>query len=288
ILTTANGVNHTANCNTCHDPHSLTGNLTDEGEDVQLRHMTFNLDTTAVGPGTDPQSFQTVDHLCGQCHNGRGVDPSDAALTANTSRFSGHHSDQYNMLLGIGGVVGDGPVQTQTSHANIPGQCSHCHMPDHRHTFTVSYNACIPCHTETDAANRVTSIKTLVLNDLYALRVRMSNWAIAAYPNVDGNEFFWDYRSAISSEGFTPPDQSTVPIEIKRARHNYYFIVESKDFGVHNAIYVKLLLKVANDNLDALGVPAAPLTATSVSTAQKMNTVQSDANRSAKGGEGTD
>jgi hypothetical protein len=274
-------VPHTANCVTCHDPHSKTGKLTDEAEDVQLRHATFSLDTASVGPGTTAQSFQTIDHICAQCHNGRGANPADSALTTGTSRPNMHDSNQYNMLLGFGGVEGSGPVDNNTSHANIPGQCSHCHMPDSRHTFTVSYNACVPCHTESDAAARVTSIKTEILNSLYALRVRMSDWAIAAYPGQTGNELFWEYTSAITEEGFTPPDQAGVPIEIKRARHNYYFVIRSGDFGVHNSAYAKHLITVANENLDDLGTPVfaprRPMT-----TSQIYKIIQSDRARAAR------
>ncbi|MEX2243954.1 MAG: hypothetical protein WD716_08930 [Fimbriimonadaceae bacterium] len=275
-----NFVPHSANCVTCHDPHKQTGYLTDEAKEVQLRHSTFSLDTTSVGPGTQPQSFQTIDHICAQCHNGRGADPSDAALTSGTSRPNMHDSNQYNMLLGFAGVEGSGPVITNTAHANVPGQCSHCHMPDSRHTFTVSFNACVPCHTEVDAANRVTSIKTEILNGLYALRVRMSDWAIATYPGEPGNEIFWEYTSTITGEGYTPPAQAGVPIEIKRARHNYYFIVRSGDFGVHNGAYAKHLLTVANENLDDLSVPAAPKSP--LSLAQKTRIIKADKARAAR------
>jgi hypothetical protein len=191
-----------------------------------------------------------------------------------------HDSNQYNMLLGFAGVEGSGPVISNTAHANVPGQCSHCHMPDSRHTFTVSFNACVPCHTEVDAANRVTSIKTEILNGLYALRVRMSNWAIAAYPGEPGNEIFWEYTSTITGEGYTPPAQAGVPIEIKRARHNYYFIVRSGDFGVHNGAYAKHLLTVANENLDDLSVPAAPKSP--LSLAQKTRIIKADKARAAR------
>jgi hypothetical protein len=274
-----NFVPHTANCVTCHDPHSKTGKLTDEGEDVHLRHATFSLDTDSVGPGTLPESFQTIDHICAQCHNGRGADPSDAALTSGTSRPNMHDSNQYNMLLGFAGVEGSGPVERNTAHANVPGQCSHCHMPDSRHTFTVSFNACVPCHTETDAANRVTSIKTEILNGLYALRVRMSNWAIATFPGQAGNDLFWEYTSNITAEGFTPPSQSSIPIEVKRARHNYYFIVRSGDFGVHNGAYAKHLLTVANQNLDDIGARPAP--PTQLSLDQKTKVIRADKTRAA-------
>ena len=273
-LDVINWAPQTANCVTCHDPHSKTGKVTDANEDVQLRHATFSLDTSQVDAGSTVQEYQTIDHICAQCHNGRATDPSDAALNANSSRPSMHDSNQYNMLLGFGGVEGSGPPINSTSHADIPGQCSHCHMPDSRHTFTVSFNACVPCHTETDAAVRVTAVKSEILDELYSLRVRMSTWAQSAYPGQPGNEIFWEYTATITEEGYAPPSQAGVPIEIKRARHNYYFIIRSGDFGVHNSVYARHLLTVANENLDDISVPGG--IPTTLTRAQKMAVIKSD------------
>ncbi|MFZ4506109.1 MAG: multiheme c-type cytochrome [Fimbriimonas sp.] len=248
---TLTAVPHVATCVTCHNPHAKTGNVTAEGEEVQLRHKTFNLDTTPVGPGTTAASFTNFDHSCASCHNGRGADPADAKLNSGTARPNMHDSNQYNMLMGFGGVEGTGPVLRNTAHASSPGQCSKCHMPDARHTFTVSYDkGCAPCHTPADAAARATSIKSEILSGLTALRTRMEAWAKGKYGDVD----FWDYTSFIVAEGKVAPTQSGVPIEVKRARHNYYFIIRSGDYGVHNAPYAKHLLGVANSNLDAIGV----------------------------------
>jgi len=249
---TLNMLQHTAMCVTCHNPHANTGNLTASGKEVQLWKATFNQDTTDIAPGAPAAKFTKYNHICAQCHNGRGANPSDTALTSGTARPNMHDSNQFNMLMGIGGVEGSGPVLRNTAHASVPGQCSHCHMPDSRHTFTVSYDkGCVPCHTASDAASRVTSIKSEIVTSLYALRQRLETWA----KNKFGDADFWDYTSIIQSEGKTPPDQKQVPIEVKRARHNYYFVLRDRCFGPHNAPYAKHLITVANDNLDVLGVP---------------------------------
>lgn len=250
-------VPHSVDCSTCHNPHSKTGNLDQGGQEVQLRHMVFNLDTAPIGPGTKPDSFTQYDHICAQCHNGRGTNPADEALERGTSRPSMHDSNQMQMLMGFGGVEGKGPVKRNTAHAQAPGQCTKCHMPDARHTFTVSFDkGCAPCHTPTDAAVRADTIKSEVLGLLVSLRTRMEAWAKSKL----GNSLFWEYTSNIQAEGLTPPDQANVPIEVKRARHNYYFVVRSGDYGVHNAPYAKHLLGVANTNLDDIGAqkPSAP------------------------------
>lgn len=267
---------HSANCVTCHDPHQQTGNLTQNGEDPQLRHKTFNLDTTNVAPSTTADKFTKFDHACAQCHNGRGTDPADAKLNSGTSRPSMHDSNQYQMLMGFGGVEGSAVIERNTAHAQAPGQCTKCHMPDSRHTFTVSYDkGCAPCHTSADAAARATSIKGEILDGLIALKTRMETWANTTY----ANKLFWEYTSNITAEGFTPPNQAGVPIEIKRSRHNYYFIIRSSDYGVHNAPYAKSLLNVANSNLDALGVPARFAGRSNLTMDQKLALIQEDVDR---------
>lgn len=272
---TLNDVQHTADCVTCHNPHKKTGNLTQNSEEVQLRHQVFNTDVTNIGPSKPAASFTTYDHICAQCHNGRGTDPADAKLRSGTSRPSMHDSNQMQMLMGFGGVEGTGPVESNTAHAQAPGQCTKCHMPNSRHTFTVSFDtSCTPCHTAADAAVRANTIKSDILNLLISLRTRMENWARTAYPGQTGNSFFWDYTSNITAEGYTSPNQTTYPIQILRARHNYYFVVRSGDYGVHNAPYAKYLLRVANDNLTAISVPLAAQSP--MSQAQKLQVIESD------------
>ncbi|MBS1707588.1 MAG: cytochrome c3 family protein [Armatimonadetes bacterium] len=270
---------HSANCATCHDPHAATGNTNADGEEKQLRHKSFNTDTTQIAPGTTAAVFTKFNHICAQCHNGRGGNPADSALTTGTSRPNMHDSNQFNMLMGLGGSEGTGVVDRNTAHATAPGQCSKCHMPDARHSFTVSYDkSCSPCHTAADAAARATSIKSEILNELLALQARLESWANTAF----GNTALWDYTSLIAAEGLTAPNQSLVPIQIKRARHNYYFIIRSGDYGVHNAPYAKTLLRVANENLDALSVPKAPGGRSSMSTADKLALIKQVKDRAMK------
>lgn len=54
---------------------------------------------------------------------------------------------------------------------------------------------------------------------LYALRTRLEGWAEATFEDPD----LWNYTSLITEEGKTPLDQSLIPIQIKGARHNYYY-----------------------------------------------------------------
>jgi hypothetical protein len=125
-------------------------------------------------------------------------------------------------------------------------------MPDNRHTFTVSYDkGCAPCHTPADAAARAGAVKDEIQLALFALRARLRNWAQQTFGDPD----LWDYTALIAELGKTAPPQGQVPIEVKRARHNYYFVLRDASFGIHNAPYARHLLTIANRQLDAIGVP---------------------------------
>lgn len=273
---TISAVPHTASCVTCHDPHKNTANLSANGKEVQLRASTLNTDTTPIAPGTTAASFIKFNHVCGQCHNGRGTSGVDAKLRTSTSRPSMHDSNQFNMLMGIGGSEGDGPVVRNTAHANAPGQCTHCHMADARHSYVVNLEkGCQPCHTAADAAARSATLKTQIVNGLYALRTRMEAWALGKFGDVD----MWEYTSNITAEGKTPPPQTdaSIPIEIKRARHNYYFVLRDSAYGPHNSKYAQHLLMVANQNLDALGGGTIVARPSNLTTDQKFAILRASA-----------
>ena len=265
---------YTATCSTCHNPHAKTGNLTGSGQEAQIYHSEVLTDSSGIAPGTTAAQFTTVNHICGECHNGRGTTATDAYLTKNTSRPSVHHSNQLNSLLGVGGWEGPGgPPQRSGTHALAPGQCATCHMPSSRHTFTVSYDTgCAPCHTTADASSRAAALKSEVVNDLTSLGARMGSWAQTTF----GNSTFWDYTANIAT-GLTPPNQSLIPIEVKRARHNYYYVVISGDYGVHNPAYTRYLLQEAATNLDSAGIPPASAAQIArLSMSAKIQKIQQD------------
>ena len=106
----------------------------------------------------------------------------------------------------------------------------------------------------------------------------MENWAQTKFDDRD----FWDYTSIITAEGKTPPPQTEVPIEIKRARHNYYFVVRSGDYGVHNAPYVQHLMDVSNQWLDELGGNTAVKTLPKMTTEQMLKITEADRARARK------
>lgn len=272
-----NTIPNTAVCATCHDPHAKTGNLSAiSGQDVQIYHSEFLSDSSGIAPNTVPTQYTEVNQICGQCHNGRATNGTDAYLStsASTSRPGAHHSDQFNSLLGVGGAEdAAGPPQRTTSHAAIPGQCATCHMGSgSSHTMTVNTNTgCQPCHTSEDASNRLVALKTTIVNDLTALSTTMQNWAKAT-PGL-GDPEDWDYTSNIT-DGATIPNESLIPIQVRRARHNYYYIVISGDYGVHNYAYEEYLIQVANENMAQLTTVVQPSDVASIPMATKMNVIQ--------------
>jgi len=271
---------YTAACVHCHNPHSKTGNLSAEGKELLLRKPVFSLDTAPIAPGTNAATFTNFNHGCAQCHNGRGTNPADSALNSGTARPSMHDSNQFNMLMGIGAVENGGPVIRTGAHATAEGQCSKCHMGGGSHTFTVKVDkACTPCHSVADATSRTATLKNEIVNGLYQVKTKLQTWAQGKF----GDKDLWDYTSLIAALGKAAPPQSQVPIEVKRARHNYYFIVRDASLGVHNPHYARHLLTVANDNMDtALGKAPVPPTGRLKTFQEKLASILEDKKRATR------
>jgi len=249
----------TVNCGVCHDPHRKTGKtINSDGDDDQVRRD-LNIppgdpETSKVGPGATVDQYTSFNQACGQCHNARGADPSDAALLKNTARPPMHDGPEYNMLVGMSGVETLGPPARRFgTHAQTKQQCATCHMAGgatdlQSHTFTVKLDACAPCHTVSDAAARRVATQDDITNRLLAVESRLQTWAQAA----GGDPNYWDY----SGNGGAS-DQTQVPLAVQRARYNYYFVILDGSFGVHNGFYARYLLDVANHELDSVTPPTS-------------------------------
>ncbi len=255
VAAMAAGTKESASCVNCHTAMVNTDIPSwESGKKYNIRYEETNTDTSALAPGTPVKTYTTINHACGTCHNNRGGGSDDAALTSGTTRPSFHHGPQFPMLMGTGGCEEGGapPAVRTTAHANAPGQCVHCHMPNAKHTMVVNFDkSCAPCHSPGDAAARY-AIRGAIEARLVALLTRLQNWSNATFGDPD----LWNYTSYIPT-GKTAPSQSLVPIEVKRARHNYYFVLYDKSFGVHNSTYTRYLLDLADSNLNALGVGRA-------------------------------
>lgn len=256
IVSYVNATTEAPSCVNCHDPMRTTPNLDLTGGQAQLLRAIENSDVSVVGqPSTPVKIISTYNQICANCHMGGSSstsNPSDSALNSGTSRPNFHENPQFYMLMGLGGVTGAGGVPTTMAHASRPGQCVGCHMPNGRHSFTVSLDiSCQPCHTPADAQARL-AVQGEIQLRLYNLVSRLQTWSKATFGDPD----LWDYTAQVPA-GKTAPPQSQVPIQVKRARHNYYFVLRDLSLGVHNPVYARLLLDVANQNLDALGVSRA-------------------------------
>jgi hypothetical protein len=261
---------HSASCAVCHDPHGKhSENALHNGEDKQLRHKPHqvltqaNYATSAIGPGTQPTSYAAFDHVCAECHNARGVDPSDARLQASTSRPSMHDSNQFNMLMGFGGSEADLAVPNDkraSAHRDVADQCVGCHMSQ-GHAMVAGNQGCTGtggCHSASEVASLKSALQNSVSDGVAALQLRMNRWGSTPGNDIDGKgSLSWQYSGSFGGPASGAAGQGLVPIQVKRARHNYYFILRDLSKGVHNPVYTRYLLQQANAQLDQLGVARA-------------------------------
>lgn len=246
-------------CANCHDPHKRTGNVNAQGEDHQVRRALTQRNPANVPPlGTALADFKTYDHECAACHMGgssRTANTTDAALRSGSARPNMHDNPQFYMLMGRGGVESNEASDDDTDadlaqHSVVPGQCSKCHMPNGNHRMEVDYGvSCAPCHSASDAAALATNQHAEITQRLANLRARFETWA----QNNHNDSASWDYTSMIPA-GHVRPPAASLPIELIRARHNYYFIERDLSLGVHNPGYTDELLDVAEAQMTALGI----------------------------------
>lgn len=262
----------TANCANCHDPHAEHGNTTATGDTALLRRGLAIFDVSEVPaegtPYLSDEGPATLDHLCAQCHTGGTggtPDPTDQALTNSTSRPSVHHNIQFYMLMGRGGVEssnGDQPGDEGdddtdadlAAHSFVADQCAGCHMANGNHTFQIVYaDACTPCHTPTQAEQLADNRHAEVDERLEELEGRLGAWAQSQF----GGRTSWEYTAYIA-QGDPTPDQTAIPIEVKRARHNLHMVHEDMSGGIHNPSYTDELLDVVEHQLDMAGIGMTP------------------------------
>lgn len=97
-----------------------------------------------------------------------------------------------------------------------------------------------------------------------AVKVLLDQWAQTKATGALTNygTLAWEYTSpgelsnAGTNSGPATVEQMLIPDGIKQARYNLYLVQHDGSFGVHNAKYMRSLLKVAEDNVNAaLGAP---------------------------------
>ncbi|MDH7567989.1 MAG: cytochrome c family protein [Armatimonadota bacterium] len=244
-------------CTVCHGPHRPTGNP------AQLRNPLASLTPFSYNTAATTSFAAQYDaniNLCGQCHNMRG------AVWNSTARPP-HHSPQYNMLIGNGGV--EEGVVAQSAHRAMETQCTHCHVYNGDHLFIARLQACRPCHTEADAGARQAATQADIQQRIASVKSRLDRWATTMAPAALRNKYgalAWEYTvpgslsnpsgdPAVVGPSSAEQTPANVPDAIKQARHNVYLVLYDASFGVHNAKYARSLLETAHAKLDSLNVP---------------------------------
>jgi hypothetical protein len=264
VISFGTATHETIGCAGCHDPHQNTKSLTAANEQFYLREATSSTDLSSDLPGASAAQYTTVNQICGKCHNNRGGDPSDAGLTksSSNSRPPTHEGPEYNMLNGVGGAEGDtgGPSERTSTHVTVPDQCVGCHMgPNSSHTFVANASNCAPCHTQVDAASNLANLQAQVQGTMGQLLSLLQSWATANAPaNDPGDASVWDYTSNWSSAttaklgAGSAAFEANVPLAVKRARCNYYFVLLDRSYGVHNYVYTNWLLNYSIQQMNTV------------------------------------
>lgn len=252
-------------CVVCHDPHVKSA---DSNQPFQLRSPLASMKPYSYNTSVDFASqYDSSINVCGQCHNLRGGKWTD------TSRPP-HHSPQYNMLIGSGGVESTN-TPPQSYHRTNDLQCAQCHVtsismakptpqnPNIRgHTFEPRMDACQPCHFDPQAAaDQVESTQTDVKKRISTVKALLDQWAATKAPaslRTKYGALGWEFSTpgALSDpagtlKGPTTNEQTNVPPNIKQARFNLYMVQHDASFGVHNGKYTRYLLKVAQDKVNS-------------------------------------
>ena len=74
--------------------------------------------------------------------------------------------------------------------------------------------------------------------------------------------------------------------DLKRARHNYYFVLRDKCFGPHNFPYADHLIRIANENMDEVFASSASMPGrdAGMTYERKMAILLSDLERTKRAG----
>jgi hypothetical protein len=260
-------------CMLCHDQHGThvyTNINATTTYTNQLRFPLASLVPFSYNTSSNfAQNFNANVNVCGQCHNMRGA-------TVSSSSRPPHHSPQYNILIGNGGVETNTPPQG--AHRNNPKQCAGCHTHRHGpdnptpenpfftgHSFQPTVQACMVCHTNATGPLSAESLKLETQTEISSLiaqtKTALDDWATTKAPAIDAafagfGAKAWEFQTAgdLSGGGSGPGStlQGKLPQAIKDARFNLYLIAYDQSLGVHNRPYARYLLQVALGKVNGL------------------------------------
>lgn len=219
------------NCRTCHNIHKNYDRTDFDLATTAPVQLAFG-GTINIGKG----------NICAECHQPRPMNPKPALggpdITLTSTRYGGHHGPQASILLGKGLYEIPGPEKYESSpHVTVVTDgCVTCHMATPYgnqaggHTLKMVYGtaetpnvaACVKCHTTTTNFD-INGTQTEVVALLEELKAQL----VAAKLMTDDLVFVKGTYSA---------DKAGIMM-------NYQLITEDRSEGVHNAKYIKALLK---------------------------------------------
>lgn len=250
----------TIECAVCHNAHENTQYAQLRNPRKSLQDFSYNTSTsTSFAEQYDPEV-----QLCAQCHNMRGA-------TWSSSSRPPHHSPQYNVLIGRGGVDPE-DQQILRAHSMIDEQCASCHTHGHEaehpsdadpnytgHTFRPTFVGCVDCHGSEEVAELLAEGTMMATKNRMAGLVEMLNdWALTKAPEELRTKYgtlAWEFTNVgqISNpDGTVGPgpssaEQGMIPDGIKQARFNLYLIEHDASYGVHNGAYARRLIDIGKN-----------------------------------------
>ena len=220
------------NCRTCHNIHT------------NYDETDYALSTTAPAEIMSPMmsSVTTIDigkgNLCANCHQSRdrGIELAVGGGDFEIVRgLDPHHGPQANVFAGFGGFeVAGSETYTNSAHTTaVTDGCVTCHMLNDNHTFEPDTDACEVCHTDIGRNFDYRDTQTEISELLEELAVLLVADSLVVLDDDDPEDLI---------ESDTIEDQ-TVSSAKAGAVLNFFTVLEDKSLGIHNAKYVKALLK---------------------------------------------
>lgn len=252
-------------CTTCHDfnpgtdphvtgrylPHQAPIRVAGGVNDTVILEKTP--DASAGMPTGEPIALGSG-NLCAMCHKSR-KDVSFFITSSNTitnTRWGPHDGPQTDVYSGKGGYHFAGRSYANSQHITITNACVGCHMqpvaanndvPDH--TMKPSLALCkSTCHSQytgndynIDNGRTIVTTLLLELQDLLNARGYLTRSSSAPYNPLEADEL---QDRQFHLDAARP--NNTLSADDAGALYNYLIIARSKDLGVHNPRYTKLLL----------------------------------------------
>jgi hypothetical protein len=253
-------------CATCHDfnpttdPH-VTGKYVAGQAPLRVAggvNDTVILEKTqdaSAGVPTGTALNLRTSNLCGMCHKSRkdiAFYLTTPTVNVNSYRWGPHDGPQTDVFSGKGGYEFAGRTYANSEHITIANACVSCHMqpvtgngnvPDHTMKPSLQYckSACHSQYTGSDFnidnGRQIVSSLLLELQDLLNTAGYLTRSEVSPYPGLDAEQLA-DRQFQLD---LARPAGSTATPRAG-ALYNYLIIARSKDLGVHNPRYTKLLL----------------------------------------------